>query len=275
MKKIIILFLSAAILFGQEFLFETHGEIDDDIFVYKTSHKSGESKFVFAAQMHNPDQQVILDGVVVPTEMIYGTLDEKETYPSSADEVVTITIANEREEINSLPYLYSRTHFKSSDIVIDGKIFIPAANPDLHTHRNFPKWLEYDGGSCLGKSEKTGGNYYVLWENAVVQVGIITPTTGSYRIVYINEGGEILHDQMIEISLKMKQVKSFAGKHDFTEGTGHLYHKGDLFDLDKEKVEKSSVKKILLIENKTGHIYPVPLIYPWPYLNMLYIKGMR
>lgn len=239
------------------------GDLDDDLFILTS--RSDATEFLDCFQMHNPTDRFFYDGEVVKSEKIYGLIDFNKTYNLTKDETLLIMTANEREEINPKRALLGRTHFKSVDMFADDKVLIPSLMPEYNDVPDYPLWFGEDEKPII--PQKRGYNYYQLWENAVVNLGLVFGNRGRYTLYFINYQNKILFKKIVTVTKKVQNIK-LLGSHPLTEADGTIFA-GDL----KETDIKTKAIDALIIEHNSKRQY-IKMPYFFPYINRIFIKGL-
>lgn len=252
------------------------GDLDDDLFITKVNSKK--SKMLVCKQMHNPKNFFDYRGTAVPSTAIYGVIDYDEQHFVNDDKIMLIMLANEREEINDLPTLNHRTHFKAVNLLCNDKIVIPSLMPEWNDVPGYPVWFT-DGETYCSTSVKKpkNYNYYKLWENAICGTAIIVPFFGDVEVFLFNEDGDITFKYHTVVSKEPQQLLSDATKqlsfpnHLLAESNGKIYDYTDDEKSDNE-IRKLCAHKIMVKKNTTIFVASFP--YPMPYPNRIYIQSI-
>jgi len=263
-KTILILILFTSILFADKSAtISIRGDLDDDLFILKSSAQKVD--FLDCLQMHNPTDKFLYDGRIVKSETIYGMIDFNKTYNLTQNETLLIMTANEREEINPKRALLKRTHFKSVDLFIDNKVFIPSLMPEYNDVPNYPLWFGRNELACM--ANKSDYNYYKLWENAIVNLGLVFGSSGKYTLYFINENSQIIFKKEVQISSKIHNIH-LLGSHPLTEVDGTVFAGVS----EDEKIREKAIDAIII--EKEGQKQYVKLPYLFPYINRIFVKGL-
>lgn len=245
-----------------------NGFLDDDLFVMTANKDNWDIKA--CQQMHNPTTSFFLEGRVFPSVHIPGYIEYNQVHSIDKNEILVLALANEREEREPDKSLLDRTHYKSVELLIDKNILIPSMIPENNDIPDYTTW--YDPSTDDGAY-----NYYRLWENAIVNVGIVVQVPGVYTIALINAEGDIsatISTKVIEGQVSNPWFKeSLAGPiqaHTLAEVDGGVFMH-DKFRASDDKTVKELAAYNLLITTPVGHTIRVPMPYPFPYLNRMFI----
>ncbi len=263
-KTILILSLFITTLFADKNItISIKGDLDDDLFIIKSSTKK--VYFLDCLQMHNPTDKFLYDGKIVKSEKIYGLIDFNKTYSLSHDKTLLVMTANEREEINPKRALLKRTHFKSVDLFANNKVFIPSLMPETNDVPGYPLWFGKDEKPIV--PQKDGYNYYKLWENAIVNLGLVFGSKGSYILYFINQNNKIILKRKVYVSSKTDNI-SLICSHPLTEVDGTVFAGVS----EDEKIREQAIDAIII--EKEGQKQYVKLPYLFPYINRIFVKGL-
>jgi len=243
-----------------------NGDLDDDLIILKANETSWDIEACY--QMHNPSEHFFLEGRVFPRVDIPGYIEYNKFHTLNENDVLIVTLANEREEREPDKELLDRTHYKSVPLYVNGKEAIPSMIPEKGDI-DYTTW--FDPNTLEGEY-----NYYRLWENAVVNVLIIVPRQGKYTVDLINKNDSV--SATIDINITNNKVinpffkKTIAGpiqQHPLAEIDGGVFM--------HEKYRKPNDKRVrdlaayhLLITLPNGKQIITPLPYPFPYINRLF-----
>lgn len=279
------LFLSpilASTLFGKsnkdELKVEMNGDLDDDLFIVKSSSTSEIMTHCF--QMHNPKNIFNYNGLAVKSEPIYGIIEFNENIQINKKEVVSFFVANEREELFNLPELRKRTHFKAVDLKVNDQILIPSLIPENNDVPDYPTWYGRESSSAICpitmedlNTENEDYNYYEMWENAVCGGGFVLPQKGFVKFFLFNKFDEKMFT--IEEYITEKPIRLVSNelkyddfeKHLLAEVDGGIHGAEDWIPNDNY-VKRNSITKIVI--QFEDELISVSLPYPLPYPNRLY-----
>jgi len=246
------------------------GDLDDDLIIIKATPKNW--KFECCFQMHNPTDVFTLEGKNTNSIHIPGWIEYEKDISLEDNEIMLIALANEREERENAKSLLARTHYKSVELYADKNILIPSMIPEKNDLPDVPTWYH-------PRSPNAVYNYYRAWENAVVNIGLIFPKSGNYRIHMINKDGDIVAAQIFSINNKVKNIKfnnslsGPLGDHPMLEIDGGIYGVNG-----KNKPNDNTVKELapysMIIEDEAGKLTKIPFPYPFPYINRMFCKSI-
>jgi len=277
MRIIFIIVYLSSFLFALNI--SSSGLLDDDIFIYSIQEGKDSHSMIVAEQMHNPRNEIIFNGQVNKTKPINGEVSV-DIEVKNTGKLVVVSLANEREEINPSYTLNQRTHYRSPGVFLNKKVFLKRYLPSEYEDDWFPKWfLSGVVSSCSSDSSREEQSddvdYFMIWENAIVQLGLIFPEPGEYIIYYIKEGhsNPLYKKKVVVLKNTPKVVKIHEKMHDFVEGDGYLYKTNKSRINKKKRIRNHSITKLIIVSKQNSSKYIVPLVYPWPYLNQLVISS--
>lgn len=266
MKQIaLLLLIFLTTLYGDKsVMLSIHGDLDDDLFVLRS--RPDTAYFSDCLQMHNPNDYFYYASETVPSRHIYGLIDFDKTYRLKEDEVLLAMTANEREEIDPAKALLARTHYKSVELKANGKVLIPSLMPEYNDVPDYPLWFGPDEKPIV--PQKRGYNYYKLWENAVVNLGLIFAHEGEVTLYFTDHEGAIHFQKSVRVTQAVQNIK-LLGTHPLTEADGSVY---DGFATDDDTIRKRAIEGIIIEIDGTRRFVKLP--YPMPYVNRIFIKGV-
>lgn len=243
-----------------------NGDLDDDLIIIKASKTSWNIEACY--QMHNPSDNFFLEGRAFPRIHSPGFITYSGTHSLENDEILVVTLSNEREEREPDKKLLDRTHYKSVPLYVDAKEAIPSMIPE-NNDIDYTTW--YDP-----KTPEGAYNYYRVWENAVVNLLIVVPENGKYRLDLINKDDKI--SASIEVDITDRKTvnptfkRTIAGpiqNHPLVEIDGGVFmHKDFRKPNDKRVKELAAYNLMITMPNGIEIISPLP--YPFPYINRLF-----
>jgi hypothetical protein len=243
-----------------------HGDLDDDLFIYKVSPHN--IAFLDAFQMHNLERNYVLfNGTKVLTKHNPGFLDLNKSYQLKNNEILVIITANEREERDERQELLHRTHYKSVELTVNKQVLFPSLMPENDDVKDYPLWFT---------SKHFGYNYYQLWENASVNVGLIFPKSARSTIYCLDKEENTISKAKFTISKKFENIKfektllSKIGDHPLMEIDGSVFGQTPSND---ELLKKHAVKKFVI--EYQDQILEIPLVYPFVYINRIFIGALE
>lgn len=262
-----------------------NGALDDDLFVIKASKK--DFRWIDCYQMHNPNDSFDLEGKSTKSIHIDGSIAYDKKIPLTDNEVLMIATANEREE-NGKPRreLHERTHYKSVPLYMNGKELFPSMLPENgdYADYNYPLWFGEDTLKCVSTPPKEGQaepNYFQLWENACVNIGLVLPQREEF-VVSLMRDGKIIANSFISpttVDIRMtnnmlkrvefKRNGKFFHSHPFVEINNTIFDGESTAEID-EDVRVMSADTIMLQSEKS--IYTLPLPYHLPYARRVFYE---
>lgn len=281
---IITIFIFNSLLLSKSFNIEFNGQLDDDLFIIKSTPQ--ETSMVSAMQMHNPSKFFYYLDTTVESEKIYGILDIDKKFEIKEDEIYIIALGNEREELRPENKLHFRTHFKADDLLVNSKIFIPSLLPEKDDAPKYPTWFQNKEDICVNENNEPSQinliyneyNYYNLWENAIISLGIILPEEGNIKIEWMNLDGNKIFEYNYLITNTIQNIqptKNFyklsLNTHQLTEANGQVFSINKKMDDDKI-IELSANDLIITYKNKK---YYIDMPYPMPYINRIFTKSLK
>lgn len=255
-------------LSNKTFALEMEGDLDDDLMVTIASPLSWEMQHCF--QMHNPIRTFTLDGKTTPSVHIPGWIEHSTHYAIGGEEVLMAVLANEREERDNTRGLLSRTHYKSCELTINGEVLIPRMNPDLKDIANYPTWFGPE-------DDLAEYNYYRAWENAVVNVGLVLPKEGYYRISLASEKGTVVASSIFNATKTTsnprfyKTILGTLDEHPMSEMDGGVFL-AYMKKQPNDDIVRNLAARYVLVQAIGGESVAMPLPYPFPYPNRIFCK---
>jgi len=278
-KKLLIYLMLVNSIFANNINLKMKGSLDDDLFVLKANLEN--TKLISAYQMHNPNEYFQYIDIPVKTTKIYGVVDFNLNYNIKDNEILLVMLANEREEFRPEKVLYARTHYKSVPLYINNTKLIPSMMPEKKDMPLYPTWFGDETEVCQDKPVDAhtiylNYNYYKLWENAIVNTGLIMKGEGNIQIEWYNLNGKKLFEYKGKVkkgkTINLRPIKSaikIIDHHKMTEADGRNYINGK--NNDKE-VKKNACNDIKVIFNKKEYYIQMP--YPMPYINRFFVTAI-
>lgn len=253
------------------------GDLDDDLFIIKTS--SNKSDMLECLQMHNPRNEFIYQGDVVKSNPIYGIIDFDKKYNINENEILSLFVANEREELFDLQKLRIRSHFRAVDLKANKQVLIPSLLPENNDVENFPTWFGSEEDYCTVDGSKVASyNYYKLWENATCGGGFIIKNPTSVTIKLYSSNNSLMFTAHQNVTSKPKRIiyeeviNKKLDSHVLVEVDGGVYGSIDNAPND-EFVKEFAITKAIITMNEIN--YEISFPYPLPYPNRLYLKSIN
>ena len=240
------------------------GDLDDDLFVFKATPNEIDVLDIF--QMHNPRNKFFYNNSIYKSLSIGGYIDYKKSLRLNRNEVLILMTANERDELYSSIFetrvLRRRTHYKNEKMTINNKIFFPALMPERNSVKGYPVWYGIDG-------KANDYDYYCLWENSIVQLGIVLTDDAPALIKCYGESGNIVYKYQIESAytparaVSLQEKKGNLASHPFAEVGNIVIDENSIDTPYKDFISSIS------IEQKDKKYY-IPMPYPFMYPNQIY-----
>lgn len=252
---------------GKKFRIRMKGDLDDDLIILKATPTS--SKIIELYQMHNPKETFEYCGDIYKSNHIAGYIDFNKEFEIKDDEVFLFCLANEREEVNITERI--RTHYKNEKLTINDKELLPALMPEYDSVPGYPLWFGEGDSPMVYRTDIKGDlyNYYNLFENTTVQIGIVVPFKGPTKIYMFDQNDELrftfFHDFNKEVK-KLRSKELLEGKlqdHPFAE-VNNILNK----DLHKQIQNNDTLNKLIIEHEKV--MYTIELPYPAMYPNLLF-----
>jgi len=248
------------------------GALDDDLFVIKASPHQTEVVDIY--QMHNPRGKFLYNNLLFKSKHVPGYVNYNKKLYINDDEILLVMTANERDELYDSAFetrvLRKRTHYKSVNLLYNKKILLPALMPEYNSVKDYPLW--FDVGE-VGEEGNHEYNYYKLWENAIVQIGIIFKDLSKVKIQCFDKNGKRIYSYYFEPQLNATRILSFQEKkgdlnsHPFTEVGNVLNDEKDMnFPNDKY------IDSMIITQGKKT--YSIEMPYPFMYPNQIYVGAV-
>lgn len=270
-KKIILqTLLASSVLSATDLNIKMNGVLDDDLFVYQIKPNSTDIVKLYATQMHNPTALKNVDGQSIETKKIgYDGAIKLDLKVNNEKGIVVISTANEREELYPFRKIMNRTHYKNSPIYVNSVEVIRSMIPE-NNDLNYPTLFQDGEKSCASESGDTEvGNYYKMWENAVIANAIILQKQGNYKVSFFDEQGNIQH--RLKFNILPGQIfdssKTVGGE--LVETYGEVYKNDQPTNYNVGLVQQSAIDNIVIWNEDTGESYKVPFVYKWPYKGLI------
>ena len=264
------------------------GSLDDDIYVLRHRGDGSHLK-VYCNMQHaeNLGSRKVYDGDTLQCIDNNGNYSFSKNIDIDSNDIVTVQESTEKENTDGTPFIPGRTHYNSTKVEIDGKVVAPETM--LSEFPYYPSiyhpWL-------------------ATWENCTATLSILFPYAGAYQILFYNKDGNIVAKKSINmddfdniknsdyIQLKLAKQMEYAPGFDKNSKTACLDDDwaewgGGVFGgknsktgttcqtPDDDFVKKHAIYKIMVKDLLTGNITPIPLVYPLPYPNRVFISKLK
>lgn len=262
------------------------GFLDDDIWIFAHS-ADGTKEKIYCNMQHNENHgsRKNYDGTIEQCIDNNGAYTFDETLNVYSNDVVSIQQASENENSSGTPFALGRTHYGSTKVVIDGVVAAPETTSSMFPYYpNDGKWMK-------------------TWDNALSTLSLMFPYAGAYSIAFYNKNDEEVAKAVIGISdfkaipyqgnLQLKLVNSMqihqshtdetliCSNDDWVEWGGGVYSgKGSkdgspCYSPEDEFVKSSAVYTVVVQDLFTGVNTRIPLVYPLPYPNRVYVSKLN
>lgn len=244
------------------------GDLDDDLIILKSTPKS--TVIADIHQMHNSKGTFVYNNNKYNVEHNPGFIQFKKSYEIENDDIYLVCLANEREDAGFPKDKRFRTHYKNEKLFFNKQVLLNALMPEYDSVQNYPLWFEEDEVPRFDRKDINGNtyNYYNLFENTIVQVGIVIPDSSKAKVMLFDEKDQLRYtfDEYIDYESKyLKSNELLAGElgnHKFTEISNILNTKLD------EQIPNESYINSMMIESN-GKMYSFELPYPIMYPNLI------
>lgn len=277
-----------------------NGGIDDDIYVLKHNQDGSHYK-VYCNMQHSwgNGSRKSYNDTVLQCIGNNGNYSFKQNISIEPTTIVSIQQNTEAEDYNAAPF-YARMHYGATEVKIDGTVAAPATWYGANYFRGYPCADGYCNGNWFGQG------LLKLWDNATATLSLMFPYAGAYQIYfYDKQGNEVsnhsvamddfvdMQDSFVQIRLGKKMPYRAGFKpddedacldDDFLEFGGGVFGGRDSktgtkscqsAPSDNTYIKDHSVHSILVIDLLTGNTTPIPLVYPLPYANRIFVSKLK
>lgn len=274
LKSLLLAPLFFAGLFGNEkarkesFKISMYGDLDDDLIVIRDN--DSETRITDIYQMHNSKGMFKYGGEAYFTNQNPGFMHFGKKYEIQEDDIYCICLANEMEDAEMQINQRIRTHFKNEKLMFNRDILLKPLMPEYKSVPNYPLWFNEGDVAYINRQDVNGDsyNYYNLFENTVVQLGLVFCSSGNVKIKLFNQAGELAFTYNETVSNKPKylvcdEVKSNKiSNHPFVEINNILNASTD------NPIPNNDYISNIIIE-KEGRVRNIKLPYPLMYPNLI------
>jgi len=205
---------------------------NSDFFIYKVKNKSDDHEMLKFRQKNNSSGKIYFNGQI---NRINSENNKLEKINQDLQELLIILLVNENEDLFPEYKLYKKKK------VLTCSFFKEDDNIKIKQDKEIKTFV-----------------------NSVNKILMSFPREGDYQIFYINEFNEKpLLIKKIKVSKTTKKIEWFPEKDEF-----YNIKKSDI-GLVRDKGTRKFPTKLLIIGK--GSSFIVPLVYPWPYVNQLYV----
>lgn len=271
------------------------GFLDDDIYVLRHASDGSHIK-VYCNMQHaeNRGNRKNYNGDILQCIDNDGNYSFNKTTEIKTTDIVSVQQNSENENVSGTPFALGRNHYGSTKLTIDGVEVAPETFAG-----NFPYYPR-------------DSTWLRTWDNTTSTFSILFPFAGAYDIRFYNKSNaevakalisiedfrEIVEDGSLQLKLgknmklapKMqddiikedgtKTLKAnrednwvewgggvFGGRHS-TKGTSVLKP-------NDSYVKQNAVHSVIIKDLITGAITPIPLVYPLPYPNRVFVSKLN
>ncbi|MEV9477584.1 hypothetical protein ACOTVS_11200 [Aliarcobacter butzleri] len=248
-----------------EFKISMFGDLDDDLIIIKATENK--NLITDIHQMHNSKGTFIYDGDSYQIENNIGIIQFSKKYKINEDEVYSVFLANEMDDMEYPINKRIRTHYKNEKLFYNKEIFLKHLMPEYDSVPNYPLWFNQGDAPLIDRLDVNGNtyNYYNLFENTVVQCGLVFPQKGKVQIMLFNHNNELKYTYEENIDKTPKYLKSNELKngnlenHPFVE-VGNILNKSTNEPIDNNEY---LTHMLIVYQDKQYNIkFPYPAMYP-------------
>ncbi len=276
------------------------GGIDDDIYVLKHNQDGSHHK-VYCNMQHswNNGSKKSYNNDMLQCIGNNGNYSFKQDISIEPTTIVSIQQNTEAEDSTSA-HFYARTHYGATEVKIDGVVAAPATWQSPTDFAGYPYSPGYAPPSWFGKG------LLHLWDNATATLSLMFPYAGAYQIYFYDKNGNEIVNHTVGMEDFMEMQGSFVqlmlGKKmkyrsdfkphdndacledDFLEVGGGVWGGRDSKSgtkpcqnapTDNAYVKENSIHSLLVVDLLTGNTTPIPLTYPLPYINRVFVSKLK
>lgn len=278
------------------------GYIDDDIYVLRHGSNGSHEK-IYCNMQHAEDVGVkkSYDGDILQCIDNNGEYAFDKTVPIETTDIVTVQQNSENENTTGTPFAIGRNHYGSTKVTIDNVEVAPST---------FKVDFPYYPGDATWRS---GLGYLQTWDNTLSTFSILFPFAGAYELYFYNKYDQKVAKADIDMEdfktisingnmqLKLGKNMTLASSisDDVKDDNGVVTEKkanrdddwvewgGGVFGGHDSKtgeaclspndnyVKENAVTKVIIKDLLTGAIVPIPLVYPLPFPNRVFISKLK
>lgn len=250
------------------------GDLDDDLIIIKSSKAN--NTILDIHQMHNSKGKFIYEGNSYNIEQNPGYIQFSKKYKIEKDEIYCVCLANEMDDMEMPVNKRIRTHYKNEKLFFNKDILLRDLMPEYKSVPNYPLWFN-DGDVPYVDREDINGNsynYYNLFENTVVQVGLIFPKASDIVIMLFDQDNKLAFTFKEEVTDKPRYIVSDEVKnstfnnHPFTE-IGNIINQST----DKPTENNNYITNMIVVFN--GEYRKIKFPYPVMYPNLISVVAVE
>lgn len=257
------------------------GYLDDDIFLFSHDGEGNYEK-IYCNQQHNGSSpSMVLDGVRMYCIPNSGSYTFDKTISIDATNIVSVQQASEHASAVS-SNMFGRNHYRSTSLTIEGILVAPSTQPS-----SFPSYPH-------------NGSYLKTWDNALSTLSLMFPFSGAYELFFYNKSGGLVVSQIVD-SNDFDEMGSFGYKQlrlgekmtivvnestacktdDWVDWGGGVYggkasKSGATCANPSDTTTKANaITRVLVKDLLTGMVTHIPLIYPLPYPNRIFVSKLK
>lgn len=276
------------------------GGIDDDIYALK-HNQDGSHQKVYCNMQHsaNNGYKKNYNNELLQCIGNNGSYSFKEDISIEATTIVSLQQNNEAED--TVPaHFYARTHYGATEIKIDGVIAAPKTWQGEYDFKGYPCFPGYCNGGWQGHGLLN------LWDNSTATLSLMFPYAGAYQLFFYNKNGNEIANHTVSMDDFLEMQGSFVqlklGKSmqyrpgfrpydedacledDFIEVGGGVWGGKDSKTgtkscqgalADNTYIQQNAIYSVIVVDLLTGNTTPIPLVYPLPYINRVFISKLK
>lgn len=257
------------------------GYLDDDIFVLTHSNDGTLGK-IYCNQQHNGSNPYkVVGGNNLHCIPNSGSYSFNKTVDIVASHVVSVQQASEIE-IRTGSWFAGRNHYRSTQLTIEGVLVAPTTSGST-----FPYY-------------PANGPYVRTWDNSLSTLSLMFPFSGAYELYFYDNSGREMGSAIID-STDFEEMGAFGntqlklGKEmdiivnesssckedEWAEWGGGVYGGkasktgGACSSPSDSHVKGHPVTRIIVKDLLTGMVTNIPLVYPLPYPNRVFVSKLK
>jgi hypothetical protein len=270
------------------------GSLDDDIYVLRHQADGGHQK-VYCNMQHaeSKGSRKPYNGEVLQCIDNNGSYSFNKTVPIDVTDIVSVQQNSENENATGAPFALGRNHYSSTKVTIDGIEVAPNTYPSTSPY--YPS-----------------AGHLKTWDNTTSTFSILFPFAGAYEIYFYNKNNKEMGKASLDmedfkqisldgsIQLKMGTTMELATniQEDIVNEDGTKILKANREDMWVEwgggvyggretntgqtssvpndtYVKNNAVYKVIVRDLLTGSVTPIPMVYPLPYANRIFISKLK
>lgn len=248
-----------------KFNISINGDLDDDLIILRSTPEN--TIITDIHQMHNNKGYFQYNNHLYNVEQVPGFINFNKEFSIKDNEIYLVCLANEREEANFPKEKRFRTHYKNEKLLFNEQVFLKALMPEYNSVPNYPLWFAEDEVPRFEKKDINGNtyNYYNLFENTIVQFGIIIPKAGDITVELYDEKEQLRYtfNQYVDKNSKYIKSKELLNNellpHPFAEINNILNTK-----IDSQIPNNNYINSVVVYKENLTYMFelPYPIMYP-------------